>query len=191
MKFLIVGLGNPGIEYAETRHNIGFDVLNVMSEKYNFSFTPDRLADKAEIKIKGKTVILIKPSTYMNLSGRAVKYWLEKEKIPIENMLVIVDDLAFDTDMIKIKKNGSAGGHNGLKSIEECIATAQYARVRFGIGNHFAKGKQSDFVLGKWQDKEIPLVNKKVEACCEIIQCFVTVGIDRTMNLFNNNKYNI
>lgn len=191
MKFLIVGLGNPGIEYAETRHNIGFDVLNVLSAKFNCSFTSDRLADKAEIKIKGKPVILIKPSTYMNLSGRAVKYWLEKEKIPIENMLVIVDDLAFDTDTIKIKKSGSAGGHNGLKSIEECIATNQYARVRFGIGNHYAKGKQSDFVLGKWNDNEIPLINKKVEACCEIIQCFVAVGIDRTMNLFNNNKYNI
>lgn len=189
MKFLIVGLGNPGIEYAETRHNIGFDVLNVMSVKYNSSFTPDRLADKAEIKIKGKPVILIKPSTYMNLSGRAVKYWLEKEKIPIENMLVIVDDLAFELDTIKVKKNGSAGGHNGLKSIEECISTNQYARVRFGIGNQFAKGKQSDFVLGKWLDNEIPLINKKVEACCEIIQCFVSVGIDRTMNLFNNNKY--
>lgn len=191
MKYLITGLGNIGFEYVETRHNIGFDVVDVFANKYNASFRSDRLADVCEIKYKGRTIVLIKPTTYMNLSGRAVKYWLDKEKIPIKNLLVIVDDLAFPLDVLKLKKGGSDAGHNGLKSIHESLGTTDYPRLRFGIGNHFAQGKQVDFVLGKWKDSEIPMVNLKVSKCADIIESFVSIGLDRTMNLFNNIKFTL
>lgn len=191
MKYLIAGLGNIGFEYVETRHNIGFDVVDVFAAKHKASFKSDRLADVCEVKFKGRTIVLIKPTTYMNLSGRAVKYWLDKEKIPIENLLVVVDDLAFPLDVLKIKKGGSDAGHNGLKSIHESLGTTEYPRLRFGIGNHFAKGKQVDFVLGKWKDDEIPMVNLKVEKCTEIIENFACIGLDRTMNFFNNLKFNL
>jgi PTH1 family peptidyl-tRNA hydrolase len=186
MKFLIAGLGNIGAEYVETRHNIGFDVLDVFAAKHRGTWRTDRLADVCEISIKGRKLILIKPSTYMNLSGRAVKYWLDQEKISIDNLLVVLDDLAFPLNTLKLKKNGSDAGHNGLKSIQESLGTSNYPRLRFGIGNNFAKGRQVDFVLGRWQDSEIPLVNKKVGICGEIIECFCTIGVDRTMNLYNN-----
>lgn len=189
MKFLIAGLGNPGNEYAETRHNIGFDVLDVFAARHAASFRSARLADVAEIKFKGKIIVLIKPQTFMNLSGRAVKYWIDKEKIDLQQLLVIADELAFDIDKLKIKKSGSDAGHNGLKSIHENLGTMEYARLRFGIGNQFSKGRQSDYVLGKWRDDEIPVVNKKVEACCNIIESFVTLGPDRTMTQFNQMKF--
>ncbi len=189
MKFLIAGLGNIGHEYTETRHNIGFDILNAFTEKHKTTFHSDRLADVCEMKYKGKVLILIKPTTYMNLSGKAVKYWLDKEKIPIENSLVLVDDLAFPLDTIKIKKSGSDAGHNGLKSIHECLGTTEYPRLRFGIGNNFEKSRQVNYVLGKWDDNEIDIVNKKIIACCNAIESLVSIGIDRTMNIYNQMKF--
>lgn len=189
MKFLIAGLGNIGSEYYQTRHNIGFDVLDRFAIKHQVNFKNDRLADVCSMKFKGRILILIKPTTYMNLSGKAVKYWLSKENIPLENSLTIVDDLAFPLDTIKIKKSGSDAGHNGLKSIHECLGSTEYPRVRFGIGNDFDKNKQVEYVLGKWKEHEKPIIDKKIEACCEIIESFVTIGLDRTMNHFNHLKF--
>ena len=189
MKYLIVGLGNIGMEYVETRHNIGFDVVDVFFFWHKVNFRSDRLADVAEVKWKGRTLLLIKPTTYMNLSGKAMKYWMDKEKIAIENTLTIVDDLAFPLEVLKLRASGSDAGHNGLKSIQECIGTNGYPRLRFGIGNNFSRGKQVDFVLGRWSDAEIPMVNKKVAACCEIIENFCTIGIERTMNSCNQMKF--
>lgn len=191
MKYLIIGLGNIGHEYVETRHNIGFDVVDVLAAKHEGKFRSDRLADVCEIRFKGRILVLIKPTTYMNLSGRAVKYWMDKEKIPVEHTLTVVDDLAFPLDVLKIRAGGSDAGHNGLKSIHECIGTTAYPKLRFGIGNNFPKGRQVDYVLGRWTDEEIPLVNKKVEACCQIIESFATIGLERTMNLYNNIKYTV
>lgn len=191
MKYLIVGLGNIGNEYDETRHNIGFDTINYFASKHQVTFKTDRLGDKTEIKYKGRQLILLKPNTYMNLSGKAIKYWLDKEHIAIENLLVIVDDLAFPLNTLKLKKSGSDAGHNGLKSIQECLNTQNYARLRFGIGNNFPKGKQVEFVLGKWQDEEITLVNKKIIASADIIENFVTIGLERTMNLCNQLKFEV
>jgi peptidyl-tRNA hydrolase, PTH1 family len=191
MKYLIVGLGNIGSEYIETRHNIGFDILDVFAREHQVSFRSDRLADVAELKFKGRVLILIKPTTYMNLSGKAFKYWMEKEKIAIENTLTIVDDLAFPLEILKLRATGSDAGHNGLKSIQENIGTNEYAKLRFGIGNNFPKGKRADYVLGRWKDAEIPMVNKKVAVSCDIIENFVTIGTDRTMNLFNNLKHEV
>ncbi len=189
MKYLIAGLGNIGDQYTETRHNIGFDILNYFAQKHNATFTNDRLADVCEIKFKGRILILIKPTTYMNLSGKAVKYWADKEKIPNERILILVDDLAFGLDTLKLKKNGSDSGHNGLKSIAECLGSTDYPRLRFGIGNQFNKNRQVEFVLGKWKDEEIETVNKKIVASAEVIESFVTIGIDRTMNEINNKKF--
>lgn len=188
MKYLIVGLGNIGHEYIETRHNIGFDVVDVFVNKHNASFTNDRLADIATVKYKGRQLIVIKPTTYMNLSGKAVKYWMDKEKIELGNILVIVDDIAFPLDTLRIKPGGSDAGHNGLKNIQEILGTTQYAKLRFGIGNQFPKGKQVDFVLGKWKDEEIPMVNQKIKICGDAIESFVTQGIERTMNAINQLK---
>ncbi len=189
MKFLIAGLGNIGHEYAETRHNIGFDVLNAFADRHRMSFRTERLADVCEMKFKGRILLLIKPSTYMNLSGKAVKYWLDKERIPLENALIIADELAFPLSTLKLKKSGSDGGHNGLKSIQESVGTTAYPRLRFGIGNDFDKNRQVDFVLGKWEDQEIETVHKKIIACCDLIESYVTSGIDRTMNHFNQMKF--
>jgi PTH1 family peptidyl-tRNA hydrolase len=155
------------------------------------SFRTDRLADVAEIKWKGKILIVVKPTTYMNLSGRSVRYWLDKEKIPIENLLVIVDDLALPLNKIRLRPSGSDAGHNGLKSLQEQLLTEKYARLRFGIGNLFAKGYQVDFVLGKWSPHELPLVKKKVEKCTEVIESFVSLGIERTMNEANKLDFTI
>lgn len=188
MKYLIIGLGNIGSEYNETRHNIGFDVVNYFAEKHKVQFINDRLADRCEIKFKGRTLIVIKPTTYMNLSGRAVKYWMDKEKIAVDQTLTIVDDLAFPIDTLKLRASGSDAGHNGLKSIHESIGTQAYPRLRFGIGNNFPKGRQVDFVLGRWKDDEIPWVNKKIVLCSEIIENFVTMGLERSMNLCNQLK---
>ncbi len=185
-KFLIIGLGNPGNEYAGTRHNIGFDVLNAFALKHNAFFQASRLADLAEIKFKGKIFVCIKPTTFMNLSGRAVKYWLDKEKIAIEDSLTIVDDLALPLSKLRLRKRGSDAGHNGLRDIQNVLATDEFAKLRFGIGNQFPKGKQVEFVLNRWLKEEIPVVKAKIEKSVETIEMFATVGIERTMNEINN-----
>lgn len=185
MKYLIVGLGNIGAEYEHTRHNIGFDVVDAFVAKHGGTFKSDRLADVAECKWKGRVFVVIKPTTYMNLSGKAVKYWMDKEKIPRENILVIVDELALPLEGIRVRGAGSDAGHNGLKSIQELLGTNQYPRLRFGIGNNFPKGKQIEFVLGKWLPEEWTVITAKLEKCVEIIESFATIGIERTMNKFN------
>lgn len=191
MKFLIVGLGNIGGEYNDTRHNIGFDIVDLLAIKHDVRFSTDKLGDIATLKYKGRTLILLKPSTYMNLSGKAVHYWMQKEKIPVERVLIITDDIAFPLDTQKLKKSGSAGGHNGLKSIEESLGTQQYARLRFGVGNDFGRGRQVEYVLGKWAEKDIPLLQKKAQQSIDIIESFVTIGLERTMNFFNNKKVSL
>ena len=191
MKFLIVGLGNVGNEYAHTRHNIGFDVVNAFVTKHNGSFRLDRLAYVAEIKWKGKLFICICPTTYMNLSGKAVKYWIEKEKIALENLLVVVDDLALPLSKLRLRPGGSDAGHNGLKSLQELLATAEYPKLRFGIGDDFPKGMQSEYVLGKWRKEEVPLVGLKIDKCVEVIETFATQGITAAMNQVNNKNFSL
>lgn len=184
-KYLIVGLGNIGTEYENTRHNAGFDVINVLSKRHNSLEKIGRLAIFAEIKIKGKLIILIKPTTFMNLSGKALKYWLDKENIDINHLLVIVDDLALPLNKFRLRPSGSDAGHNGLRSIQESLGSNAYPRLRFGIGDNFPKGKQVEFVLGKWDNKELPLVKHKFEIAADIIEQFVTAGLDITMNNVN------
>ena len=184
-KFLIAGLGNPGNEYHKTRHNIGFEVLDAFAEKNKINFAPGRLADVAEIRWKGKIFTCIKPTTYMNLSGKAVKYWLDKEKIELSNLLVIIDDLALPLSALRLRGAGSDGGHNGLKDIQATLNTTAYARLRFGIGNNYPKGMQADFVLGKWFKEEQETVNKKIEASVTCIENFAAIGLERTMNNLN------
>lgn len=185
-KYLITGLGNIGAEYAHTRHNIGFDVIDAFVLKHGESFKHERLADVAQVKWKGKIFICIKPTTYMNLSGRAVKYWLDKENILPENSLTIVDEIALPIDKLRLRKGGSDAGHNGLRDIQNILGTDEYPKLRFGIGNTFPKGMQVDYVLSKWADDEIPIVKIKIEKCLEVIESFAVTGIDRTMNLVNN-----
>ncbi|GAC1588029.1 MAG: aminoacyl-tRNA hydrolase [Ginsengibacter sp.] len=184
-KFLIVGLGNIGNEYMHTRHNIGFDVLDAFAFKHGTFFRSDRLADVAEIKWKGKIFICIKPTTFMNLSGRSYKYWLDKEKIQVENSLTIVDDLALPINRLRLRKGGSDAGHNGLKDIQNILGTDEYPKLRFGIGNDFPKGMQVDFVLSKWKHDEKEIVNSKIQKCIEIIENFAAIGIEKTMNEIN------
>ncbi len=184
-KFLIAGLGNMGAEYAGTRHNIGFDVVDYLAWKHAGSFTAERLAALAELRWKGKILICIKPSTYMNLSGAAVKYWMDKEKIAIENVLVVVDDLALPLSRLRLRRGGTDAGHNGLRSIQETLGTPAYPKLRFGIGNNFPRGMQSEFVLGKWDPADLPLVRLKIEKSAEIIESFASAGIERTMNQYN------
>lgn len=183
MKYLIVGLGNIGDEYAGTRHNIGFSVVDALAGETKFSL--DRHAQVAEIKFKGRILVLVKPTTYMNLSGKAVQYWLQQEKIPLENMLVITDDIALPFGTIRIKAKGSDGGHNGLKHIQEILGTGEYARLRFGVGSEFSKGKQSDYVLGKWNDEEKKALPERIAKCCEAVKAFTTIGIGLTMTNYN------
>lgn len=185
MKYLIAGLGNIGDEYKHTRHNIGFDVADAFVARHKSAFTNDRLADVATCKWKGKTFIVIKPTTYMNLSGRAVKYWMDKENISVENLLVILDDLALPLDVIRLRPGGSDAGHNGLKSIQESLGTNQYPRLRFGVGNNYPKGRQIEFVLSKWKNTEAPVVQEKIDKSAEIIENFASIGIARTMNECN------
>ena len=177
-KFLIVGLGNIGNEYANTRHNIGFDVLNAFVAKHNASFSVDRLAYKAEVKWKGKQFICICPTTYMNLSGRAFRYWIDKEKIALENTLTVVDDLALPIETLRLRASGSSAGHNGLKDIENIMGTNAYPKLM-----------QADFVLSKWKADEIETVKLKINACVDIIEQFATIGLDRTMSEVNNKKF--
>ena len=187
MKFLIVGLGNPGEKYAETRHNIGFKVLDQLIEaNEKCSFAIDRLGDVATYKFKGRTLILLKPSTYMNLSGKALNYWMQQEKIPVERTLVITDDLALPFGKLRLKGKGSDGGHNGLKDIIAVLNTTKFPRLRFGVGSDFAKGRQVDYVLGEWSQEERETLTERIEIAHEFIKSFVTVGIDRTMNMLNN-----
>src|SRR3954452_6926191 len=185
-KFLILGLGNIGAEYAHTRHNIGFDVVDSFALKHNCTFKMDRLAEVSEVKWKGKIFLCIKPTTYMNLSGKAFKYWMDKEKVLLENTLTIVDEIALPLTKMRIRPSGSAAGHNGLKDIQQTLGTDKYPRLRFGIGNHYPKGMQVEYVLGKWFKEEIPIVNKKIEVAIEAIQNFAAIGIERTMNEYNN-----
>ena len=185
MKFLIVGLGNIGEEYAHTRHNIGFDIADALTAKHEKFFAPDRYADYAICSVKGKQLHVIKPTTYMNLSGKAVRYWMEKLNIPVEQILVLVDDLAIDFGKVRIRKSGSDAGHNGLKSIQELLNTQQYARLRFGIGNNFPKGRQVEFVLGKWGDEENKTLPELIQHSVAAIESFALAGIDRTMNVYN------
>ena len=188
-KFLIIGLGNIGDDYEHTRHNIGFDVVDAFVNKNKSSFAVERLASVSETRIKGKTVFCIKPTTFMNLSGNAVRYWIEKEKISMENSLVILDDLALPLDKVRLRPSGSDGGHNGLKSITEVMQTDKYPRLRIGIGNNYPKGRQADFVLMKWFPEELKLVWKKIEYCSEVIESFSTIGIEKTMNVVNGKKF--
>lgn len=185
-KFLIVGLGNIGAAYANTRHNIGFDVVNTFVLMHGGSFKVDRLAYVAEIKFKGKQVVCICPTTYMNLSGKAFKYWMDKTKVPVENTLTIVDDIALPLDKIRLRPGGSDAGHNGLKDIQNILGRDDYPKLRFGIGNKYPKGMQADFVLGKWQKEEEPAVKLKIEKCIEVIESFITAGIEHTMSIYNN-----
>ncbi len=185
MKYLIAGLGNIGDEYANTRHNIGFVVLDALVKDADVKFSPKRYASTAKIKFRGKTLILIKPATYMNLSGKAVRYWLEKENIPTSKLLVVVDDIALPIGTLRIREKGGDGGHNGLISIIENINTGDFSRLRIGIGDDFARGYQSDYVLGKWTKSEEKLMIPKVELATEAIKSFVAIGVDRTMNKFN------
>ena len=187
MKYLIAGLGNIGKEYENTRHNIGFRILDTLAGASNISFKDKRYGMVAEYKYKARTFILLKPSTYMNLSGRAVNYWLNKEKIPTENLMVLVDDIALDFGTIRVRAKGGDGGHNGLNNIAQLIGK-NYARLRFGVGNDFHQGYQSDYVLSDWtkeQEKELPF---KMDECIEIIHSFGTIGVERTMNFFNKRK---
>ncbi|MEI8099832.1 MAG: aminoacyl-tRNA hydrolase [Sediminibacterium sp.] len=185
-KYLIIGLGNIGDEYRHTRHNIGFDVVSEFVLKQGGFFKADRLADVAEVKWKGKTFICIKPTTFMNLSGKAFKYWLDKEKIAIDHTLTIVDDLALPLEKIRLRGNGTDAGHNGLKDIQLTLGTDMYPKLRFGIGNQFPKGRQVDFVLGKWQASEQSIVNQKIEKCTEVITLFASIGLEKTMSQVNN-----
>ncbi len=185
MKYLIACLGNIGAEYDETRHNIGFKIADRLAKDLEASFSTGRLAQTAEMKFKGKTLLVIKPTTYMNLSGKAVKYWLQQEKIPVENLLVVNDDIALPLGTLRLRKQGADGGHNGLTDIIDKLGTNVFCRLRFGLGDDFPRGRQVDFVLGKWKSSEEPIVDEKVDEAVEIIKSFVTQGVDRTMNLYN------
>ncbi|MFS4466655.1 aminoacyl-tRNA hydrolase [Maribacter sp. 2210JD10-5] len=185
-KFLIIGLGNIGDEYRETRHNIGFKVLDALAEAEDFSFETAKLGDVATFKIKGRSILCLKPSTYMNRSGKAVKYWMDKEKIPQENILVVTDDINLPFGTIRIKTKGSDGGHNGLKDIQQFLQTTKYNRFRFGVGADFGKGRQVEYVLGQWNEEEKSNMDERLKKSAEVIKSFVLAGIERTMNQFNN-----
>ena len=185
MKYLIVGLGNIGAEYADTRHNIGFSVLDALAGVSNTSFSTVRYGDMATLRHRGRTVLLLKPSTYMNLSGKAVRYWMEQEKIPIENLLIISDEISLPFGQLRMRKKGSAGGHNGLKNISELLGREDYARMRFGVGGDFPRGHQVDYVLGEWTDEERKALPERLKIFGDAILSFACVGPDLTMNTFN------
>lgn len=184
-KYLIVGLGNIGAEYHETRHNIGFMIIDAFARTFNATFSIDRLANVSEIKYKGRQLILIKPTTYMNLSGKAVRYWLEKENIPLENLLVVFDDIDLDVGLIRIKPKGGGGSHNGINDIIDILGTQNFARLRFGIGKNYTQGHQVDYVLGKFNESELPLVNRQIDVAEKAILSFATAGIGQTMTTYN------
>ncbi|MCK8523828.1 aminoacyl-tRNA hydrolase [Aquimarina sp. D1M17] len=184
-KFLVAGLGNIGPKYHNTRHNIGFKILDALAKAEDLTFETKKLGDLATYKFKGRTIILLKPNTYMNLSGKAVRYWLEKEKVPTENLLVITDDINIPFGTIRLKAKGSAGGHNGLKDIEAQLHTSKYSRFRFGVGAEFSKGRQVDYVLGEWNNDEENAMPERIEKGIELIKSFATAGLSNTMNIFN------
>lgn len=186
MKYLVFGLGNIGSEYTETRHNIGFKILDELASSSSIFFDSDKLASKAVIKFKGRQIILLKPSTYMNLSGKSINYWMQKEKIPIERVLIITDDIALPFGKLRLRGKGSDGGHNGLKSINEILGNNTYARLRFGVGSEFNPGSQANYVLGNWSNQEQKLMPERLDTCCELIKSFVTLGLGQTMSNFNN-----
>ena len=184
-KFLIVGLGNIGSKYTNTRHNIGFKILDEVAEEHKVTFETEKLGDVATFRFKGRTFVLLKPSTFMNLSGKSVKYWMDKEKISIENILIVTDDVNIDFGTVRLKAKGSAGGHNGLKDIQEKLNTQQYARFRFGVGGNYSKGRQVDFVLGEWNKEETSQLIERLPISAKIITSFGTAGLANTMNTFN------
>lgn len=186
MKYLVAGLGNIGSEYQDTRHNIGFIIADALAEKAGASFISDRYAHVAEMKFKGRTLIIIKPSTYMNLSGKAINYWMQAEKIPIENIFVVTDDIALPFGAIRIRGKGSDGGHNGLTNIIETLNTSNFARLRFGIGSDFNKGGQVNYVLGEWSDDEKKFLPEHMVKCIDAIKSFTASGLAQTMNQYNN-----
>lgn len=185
MKYLIVGLGNIGDEYRDTRHNIGFNVLDAFAKASNIVFKDGRYGATADLSLKGRQLVLLKPSTYMNLSGNAVRYWMQQEKVPLENVLIVVDDLALPFGVLRLKPKGSDAGHNGLKHIAATLGTENYARLRFGIGNNFPKGAQIDYVLGHFSEEEKQQMGERIDTACEIIKSFCLAGIAITMNQFN------
>ncbi len=185
MKYLIVGLGNIGSEYENTRHNIGFKVLDSFAKVSGTSFSSGRLANVAEAKFKGRTLVLVKPTTYMNLSGKAVNYWLQQEKIPLERMLIVADDIALPFGTIRLKGKGSDGGHNGLKDIIQTVGHSKWPRFRFGVGSDFGTGRQVEHVLGEWSSEEEEKMPERLEKSVEVIRSFSTIGLERTMNFFN------
>jgi peptidyl-tRNA hydrolase, PTH1 family len=186
VKYLIAGLGNIGAAYAGTRHNIGFDVVDQFCNDLNGQFETGRLAQTAFVKFKGRNLLLIKPTTFMNLSGKAVQYWLKKENVPLENLLVVVDDIALPAGLLRMKAKGGDAGHNGLIDIIQSIGTSNFARLRFGIGDDFPRGRQADFVLGAWSRQELDIVLPKIPIAVDMIKNFVTIGIGRTMTMYNN-----
>ena len=185
-KFLVVGLGNIGTEYDDTRHNIGFKILDALAEEEQFSFESDKLGSVGSFKHKGKSVVCLKPNTFMNLSGKAVKYWMDKENIPLDHVLIITDDLNLDFGTLRLKGKGSDGGHNGLKDIQKVLNTTTYPRFRFGVGANYSKGKQVDFVLGKWTAQENALLKERLQRSTDLIRSFIFAGIKNTMNQYNN-----
>ena len=187
MKYLIVGLGNIGEEYLNSRHNIGFRILDALARVSNISFSDKRYGAIAEMKYAGKTFILLKPNTFMNLSGRSVQYWMQKENIELDKVLILVDDLALPLGKVRMRLKGGDAGHNGLKSIHQILGSQDYVRLRFGIGNDFPKGYQVDHVLGRWTAEEEVIVNSKMDLCIEIIKAFATMGSERVMTQFNKN----
>lgn len=185
MKYLIVGLGNMGADYDQTRHNIGFEVADFLAKEFDVKFKNDTLGDLAEFRFKGRTFILLKPSTYMNRSGKAVRYWLQKSGVPVENLMVVVDDLQLPFGKMRLRRGGNDGGHNGLKDINEILGSQEYPRLRLGIGSDFQKGRQVDFVLGEWSEDEKKLLPEILKAAAEAIKSFAAIGLERTMNLYN------
>jgi PTH1 family peptidyl-tRNA hydrolase len=186
MKYLIAGLGNPGEKYSHTRHNIGFKVLDELSKRGESTFQQARLGDVCTVKHKGRMLILLKPNTFMNLSGKAVQYYLQNEKLNLENVLVITDDLSLPFGALRLKQKGSDGGHNGLKSIQECLNTVEYPRLRFGIGNDFAKGRQVDYVLGEWTEEQYHTLPDRISLAADAVEAFCSIGYQMAANMYNN-----
>jgi len=186
MKYLIIGLGNPGSKYEETRHNIGFKVLEALADELEGKFTTERHAEIAEVKFKGRTLVCIKPSTFMNLSGKAVSYWMQQHKVPLENVLVVTDDLALPFGKLRMKGKGSDGGHNGLAHIQQTLGTPNYTRLRFGVGSDFQKGRQVDYVLGEWSDEERETLKERIKIATEFLKSYCTIGLQMTMTNWNN-----
>ena len=186
MKYLVVGLGNIGQEYRHTRHNVGFEILDCYTKQSSILFKDERYGAVTRAKYRGRQLVFLKPSTYMNLSGKAVSYWMNQEKIPLERVLILTDDIALPFGKIRIRAKGSDGGHNGLKSINEVLGDSGFARLRFGIGDEFRKGRQVDYVLDQWSEEESAALDKRLEICVEAINSFVYIGLDKTMTTFNS-----